>query len=135
LIDKNKSHIKRIEPFLNKTLWQIEGNFAKAHVSVLGKQMSVISPFANHQNIKLIDIETGKIIKDFDLPQLKNAVFQEVFETKEKQILLHFQRPNYAVIATNEFDYWVCYDVINKKPLWRTDFHSESLSSILPLLN
>ncbi len=134
MIEHTKDVIKLIDPFQNKTLWQTEGSFDKPTISVLGNQLSIIAPYTNGSRaVQLIDIQSGKLLKKFDLA-INNADIVQVFNTKNHQVLLHLQKPNYAVVATNEFDYWVCYDTKNQKALWRSDFHSESLGSLMTIL-
>ena len=68
------------------------------------------------------------------MPNLQNTVLDAVYFTLDNLVLLHFKKENFKAIATYEYDYWVNYDIKSKKPIWRTDLHSESLTSLFPLL-
>lgn len=133
-IEKTTSFVRRFEPFSDKKLWEIEGDFKNAKVTAIGKQISIATPHADRtRTMFVIDAESGKQLKTFDLPDLQETILEGVFITKENQIWLNFVKDKYKNADLREYDYLVGYDETTKKVLWRTEFKNSSASSLLAL--
>ena len=134
-IEQNKSYIASLNPFTQQENWRIYGDFSKSKISSIGSQITIATSYStDKRNIKVVDAHFGKLLKNIDLPNLQNTVLDAVYFTLDNLVLLHFKKENFKAIATYEYDYWVNYDIKSKKPIWRTDLHSESLTSLFPLL-
>ncbi len=135
LIEQNNTYIASLNPFTQQENWKINGDFSKSKISSIGSQITIATSFStDKRNIKVVDAHFGRLLKSIDLPNLQNTVLDAVYVTENDGILLHFKKESFKVIATNEYDYWVNYDIKSKKPIWRTDLHSESLTSLFSLL-
>jgi outer membrane protein assembly factor BamB len=139
-IEKTSNFVRQIKPFAeffpqsNKELWKVDGDFKNAKVSVIGKQISIATPHTDHtQTILVIDADTGKELKKFDLPDLKETILEGVFVTKDNQIWLNFAKDKYKNADLREYDYLVGYDVETQKALWRTEFKNPLAASLLDL--
>jgi hypothetical protein len=85
--------------------------------------------------MRLVNTVTGQIINEFDLPFFKETAIKGAYLTRDNQLLLRFEATNFKEPGTLLYDYWVCYDPKTQKVRWRTDFHSESFSSLLPFID
>ena len=132
--EKTTTLVRRFDPFSDKELWKAEGDFKNANVSSIGKQITIATPHADHtRTIRIIDADTGKELKKFELGNLQETVLEAVFLTKDSQILLNFAKDKYKNADLREYEYLVSYDLETKKALWRTDFKNPSASSLLSL--
>lgn len=133
-IEQTKSFARRIEPLTGKELWRIEYNAKYSQVSEIGNQISVAAnQDTSKRTIRIVDAETGKLLKQFDMSlDLQDTPLQNCFLTKDNQILLNFAANPLVDIQKRDFDYWAAYDAETSKILWRTNFQSHSVSSLIP---
>jgi hypothetical protein len=82
-----------------------------------------------------VDSVSGKVRKQIDLPFFNETTIKGAYLTRSNQLFLHFEKQNAKEPGTLLYNYWVCYDPQARKALWRTDFHSESISSLIPFIN
>ena len=135
-IEQTKSFARRIEPLTGKELWRIEYAAQNAGVSAIGNQITVsTNDGKSNRTIRLVDAETGKLLKQFDLPGLPETSLKACFITKDGTALLNFDSKNYDIYDKAHYNYWVAYDADAKKALWRTDFESHSASSLFPFVS
>lgn len=135
LIELTSSFVRRIDPITNKDIWKIPQDFPNASVSAIGNQITISTPHKDHTRwIGMIDAETGKVLKSFDLPDLGLTVFNAAFITKDNQVWLNFANGKLKDSNLGDYDYLVGYDIETKKALWRTDFNNYSESSLLDLV-
>jgi hypothetical protein len=134
-MERTNTSVKRINPFTQKEIWRIDGEFTNARVSAIRQQITVATPSPNkNRTIRLIDADTGNLLCQCILPDLDMTQLEAVYAGKDNQLLLHFKKKSFEAIATNEYDYWVNYDLTTKQTLWHTDMHSESISSLMPFM-
>jgi hypothetical protein len=134
--ERTPEFVRRLDPFTQKEIWRINGNFTFAQLWKVGNQLTVLSRHANgaQNTMRIVETANGHLIRQFDLPFFKETALKGAYLTRDQQLFLHFKATNFKEPGTLLYDYWVCYDPQNRKALWRTDFHSESLSSLLPFV-
>lgn len=131
-MEQTSAFVRRIDPITNKDLWRIEADFINASVSAISNQITISTPHKDHtRTIRIVEPGSGKILKQFDLPDLGLTVFNAAFLTKDNQIWLTFTKDKHKDAYLREYDYLVGYDTETKKALWRTDFKSYSADSLL----
>lgn len=134
-IERTNTSVKRIDPFTQKEMWRIAGEFTNAHVSAIGQQITVATPSPDKTHtIRLIDTNTGHLLRQCVLPNLDMTRLEAVYAHDDRQLLLHFKKKSFETVEANEYDYWVNYDSATKQALGHTDMHSESISSLMPLV-
>ena len=135
-IERTNTSVKRIDPFTQKEIWRIDGNFTNAHVSAIGHQITAAttSPDKN-RTIQLIDADTGNLLRQCILPDLDMTRLEAVYAQNDSQLLLHFKKKSFETVATNEYDYWVNYDSKTNQVLGHTEIHSEFISSLMPFVS
>lgn len=134
-MEQTSGFVRRIDPNTNKDIWRIEADFTNASVSSINNQITISTPHPTHiRTIRIVDAETGKILKQFDLPDLQRTVFHAAFLTKANQIWLHFANGKVKDSNLGDYDYVIGYDTESKKALWRTEFNNYSESSLLNLV-
>ena len=134
-IERTNKSVKRINPFTQKELWSIAGDFMNAHISAIGHQITAAttSPDKN-RTIQLIDANTGNLLRQCILPDLDMTRLEAVYAQNDSQLLLHFKKKSFETVATNEYDYWVNYNPETKQVLGHTQIHSEFISSLMPFV-
>ncbi len=134
LMDQTSAFVRRIDPLTNKDIWKIEADFTNARVSSVAiGQITISTPHPDHtRTIRIVEAETGKILKQFDLPDLQRTVFNAAFLTKDNKTWLNFNLESNKSTDKDHYNYWVGYNPETKKAEWRTDFGSESISSLFP---
>jgi hypothetical protein len=136
LIERTEKFVRRIEPFTGKEMWKVDGEFKNASASVMTDQITIAAPHSDRtRTLRVVDAETGKMLKQFDLPDLQDTILNVVFVTKDNQTLLNFDSEVFKSIERESYNYWVGYDPDTKKTLWRTAFEIKSVSSLFPFLN
>jgi hypothetical protein len=135
--ERKNEFVRKIDPFTQKEIWRINGSFAFAQVSETGEQLAILSAHPNGtlHTLRIINALTGQQLGQFNLPFFKTTAIKGAFLTRSKALLLHFKKTSFEDPGTLLYDYWVCYDPKLQKALWRTDFHSESISSLIPYIN
>lgn len=134
-IERTNTSVKRINPFTQKEVWSMDGEFTNANVSVIGQQITIATPSSDkNRTIRLVDANTGNLLRHCVLPDLDMTQLEAVYAQNDSQLLLHFKKKSFETIATNEYDYWVNYDLETKQALGHTDMHSESISSLMPFV-
>lgn len=135
LLEKTATFIRCFNPFLEQERWQLNGSFGKSAVYVTGPQLSVVTTLSKTaRTVRQLDLTTGKELKTFTLPFLQNTVLQGVYLPADGQIWLRFATEIYKIPEERPYDYWVGYDEATQKTLWRTDYKSSGISSLIPLL-
>lgn len=134
--ERTKSFVRRFDPFTQKEVWRLNGPFTFGWISEFGNQLSVLSrhPDGTQNTLRILNVVTGQVLNQCDLPFFKETTMKGAYWTRENQLLLHFESKDSKNPGTLLYDYWVCYDSKNRQALWRTDFHSESFSSLLPFV-
>jgi hypothetical protein len=133
LIEETLDKISRINFVENKPIWSISAaQIIGTHISAIGNQITIAIPDKNGtRNIKIIDAESGKELKKFDLPDLQETVFDGAFLLKNGSIALHFLK---NMTTDKNYDYFVGWDIDAKKALWRTEFDGKKLTSLFNVI-
>jgi outer membrane protein assembly factor BamB len=133
LIEETSDKISRINFVENKPIWSISAaQIIGTHISAIGNQITIAIPDKNGtRNIKIIDAESGKELKKFDLPDLQETVFDGAFLLKNGSIALHFLK---NMTTDKNYDYFVGWDIDAKKALWRTEFDGKKLTSLFNVI-
>jgi hypothetical protein len=136
-MDQTSAFVRRIDPLTNKDIWKIEADFTNASVSsVSAGQITVSTPHPDHtRTIRIVDAESGKVLKQFDLPDLQRTGFNAAYLTKDNKIWLNFSLELNKNADKDHYNYWASYNPETKKAEWRTDFNSESVSSLFPFVS
>lgn len=129
--------VRRLDPFTQREIWHLDGHFPLGQLWKTGDQLTILSrhPDGSRNTVHLVNSHTGQLKKQIDLPFFKETAIHGAYLTRDNQLLLHFKATNYKEPGTLLYDYWVCYDPTTQKARWRTDFHSESITSLLPFIN
>ncbi|WP_428658065.1 hypothetical protein [Runella sp.] len=132
-IERTQTFVRRIDPFTQKEVWRMDGDFTNAHVSSIGNQLSIATPSPDKKRTaRLINLTAGTLLHQCILPDLDGTRLEAGYVAKDGQLLLHFRKQSFELPGTNEYDYWVNYDLQTQEALWHSDFHSESISSLMP---
>lgn len=128
--------VQRLDPFTQRELWRVNGAFSFGSLWAFGDQLTILSrhPDGSHNTIRIVDSGSGQVRAQFDVPFFKETDIKGAYLTRNNQVFLHFEKTNFGEPGTLLYDYWVCYDPQTQRALWRTDFHSESTSSLLPFI-
>ncbi|WP_460968837.1 hypothetical protein [Spirosoma migulaei] len=134
--ERTNTAIRRLDPFTQKERWRLNGNFSFGQLWQIGDQLTILSrhPDGAHNTIRIVASVSGHILSQFDVPFFNDTAIKGAYLIHDSQVFLHFDQPNFAEPGTLLYDYWVCYDPQTQQALWRTDFHSESISSLLPFI-
>ncbi|GAB3951281.1 hypothetical protein GCM10028805_31090 [Spirosoma harenae] len=132
--ERTETVVRRLNPFTQQEIWRLNGAFSFGQLSEIGNQLTILSRHQDgtHNIIRIVDSNSGRLIKQVDIPFIKESTIKGAYFTSDNQFLLHFEAPNFSQPGNLLYDYWVCYDPQTQQPVWRTDFHSESISSLLP---
>lgn len=134
-IEQNGNVISCISPTTGKVLWKIKEGNKPYSISVIGNQITIQSPSKNSRSIQIVNGETGKTLQQFTLPFFKETnQFEAIYLPADGQVWLYFEEKNPDWIKGEPYHYVVGYDVQNQKALWRTDFHSQPITSLLSLV-
>ncbi len=135
--EKTNSFVRRIDPFTQKEIWRIDGYFPFGHLSEIAGQLTIISRHSDgaQNSLRIVDSVTGKQRKVFDLPFFKETSIHGAFLSADNRVFLHFKASDPKNPGKQLYDYWVHYDPQTRSALSRTNFHSESISSLLPFIN
>lgn len=134
-IERTNTSVKRIDPFTQKELWSMNGDFINAHVSAIGQQITIATPSPDkNRTIRLVDANTGNLLRHCVLPDLDMTQLEAVYAQNDSQLLLHFKKKSFEAVGTNEYDYWVNYNPETKQVLGHTEIQSESISSLMPFV-
>ncbi|QMW01077.1 hypothetical protein [Spirosoma foliorum] len=135
-IERTNAFVRRLDPFTQQETWRLNGDFSCGQVWQHGEQISIISrhPTGTRNTVRIVNSVSGKLRTQFDLPFINEADIKGAYLTSYNQLFLHFEQSDFSNPGTLLYDYWVRYDPQTQKALWRTDFHSESISSLLPFL-
>ncbi len=134
-IEITPSFVRQIEPLTGKELWKIEADFHNALAAAIGNQISFHTANDKQTGTKrVVEAETGKLLKQFELPHTPKATSETVFITKDNLVLFNVTSTSVDFFRRidKHYNYWVAYDTEAKKVLWRTDFESYSASSLFP---
>ena len=135
-IERDKSFVRRIEPISGTEIWKVEGEFNSVSVAAIGEQITIAVPHADRtRTIRVVDAATGKLLKQFDLPDLQDTDLKACYIVKDDVILLNFDSANHDIYDKAHYNYWVAYDSDTKKAVWRTGFESQSASSLFPFVS
>ncbi|RRB07260.1 hypothetical protein [Larkinella rosea] len=134
--ERTSTYVRRIDPFTRREIWRIDGNFSLGWLSEIGDQLAVLSRHSDgtQNTLRILNAGTGQERSQFNLPFFKEATLKGAYLTRLNQLLLHFESSNPRIPGERLYDYWVGYDPKNRRARWRTDFHSESFSSLLPFV-
>lgn len=134
-IEKTPLFIRCFDPFSEKEYWKISSDFRHSAIYSVGNQLSIVSANQNKTRIVLqLSVKTGKTLKTFDLPNFGTAILNGIFLKNDQQIWLNFSKEAYKIAEERPYDYWVGYDELSQKASWRTDFKSQSTSTLLPFV-
>lgn len=135
--ERTNTVVRRLDPFTQREIWHLDGNFSFGQLWKTGDQLTILSrhPDGSRNTIRIVNSLTGQLKKQVDLPFFKETAINGAYLTRANQLLLHFKATNNKEPGTLLYDYWVCYDPTTQKAMWRTDFHSESITSLLPFIN
>jgi hypothetical protein len=133
-VERTNRFVRRLNPFTQQEIWRLNGNFSFGQVWQVGDQLSILSrhPDGTRNTMRIVTSVSGRLLRQFDIPFINKSAIKGAYITHNNQVLLHFEKTNFSEPGTLLYDYWVCYDPSAQKALWRTDFHSESISSLLP---
>jgi hypothetical protein len=136
-IERTNAFIRRLDPFTQRENWRLNGNYSVSQVWILSDQVTILSrhPDGLRNVLRIVDSVSGKVRKQIDLPFFNETTIKGAYLTRSNHLFLHFEKQNAKEPGTLLYDYWVCYDPQARKALWRTDFHSESISSLIPFIN
>lgn len=130
-IEKTSSHIRCFEPFTKQEYWKIYDNFKGSVIYSVGNQISIITKTKDKtRSVKQLNAQSGRTLKTFELPNFGNTILNKIFLRNDKEIWLNFSKDTYKIAEERPYDYWVGYDEVSKKALWRTDFDNKSTSSL-----
>lgn len=133
LMDQTSGFVRRIDPLTNKEIWKLEDDFTNSRVAAIGNQITIATPHKDHtRTIRIVDAESGKILKQFDLPDLQRTVLNAAYLAKDNNVWLNFNLEQNVSMGETPYNYWVGYNPETKKAAWRTDFESSSISSLFP---
>ncbi|GAB4029864.1 outer membrane protein assembly factor BamB family protein [Spirosoma gilvum] len=137
VVERTNTFVRRVDPFAQREIWRLDGNFSFGQLWAMGDQLSILSRRSDDtgNTLRIVDSVNGRLRKQIDLPFFKETAIKGAYVTRDNQLLLHFAEPNFSESGTHLYDYWVCYDPQTRQALWRTDFHSESISSLLPFIH
>jgi hypothetical protein len=135
--ERTNSFVRRIDPFTQKEIWHIDGHFPFGQLSEMGDQLTIISRHADgsQNSVRIVNSVTGKPVKEFNLPFFKETVIHGAFITADNRVFLHFKESDSKKPGKLLYDYWVHYDPQTRSALSRTQFHSESITSLIPFIN
>lgn len=134
-IEKTPLFIRCFDPFSEKEYWKISSDFRHSAIYSVGNQLSIVSANQNKTRIVLqLSVKTGKTLKTFDLPNFGTAILNGIFLKNDQKIWLNFSKETYKIAEERPYDYWVGYDELSQKASWRTDFKSQSTSTLLPFV-
>jgi hypothetical protein len=135
LLEKTANYLRCFDPFLEQERWRLNGSFGKSAVYVTGSQLSVVTTLSkNARTVRQRDVATGWALKTFTLPFLQETVLQGVYLPADGSVWLRFATEMYRIPEERPYDYWVGYNEATQKPLWRTDYKSAGVGSLIPLL-
>lgn len=135
--ERTNSFVRRLDPFTQKELWRIDGQFPFGQLTEMGDQLTILSRHADgsQNSLRIVNSVTGKLIKSFDVPFFKETVINGAFISNDNSVFLHFKESDLKNPGKLLYDYWVHYDPQTRSALSRTHFHSESISSLIPFIN
>jgi hypothetical protein len=134
LIEQSGAAVSRIDLSQNKPLWKIENKQTKGtRISAIGNQITIATPDQNGaRSVHLIDADSGKELKKFNLPNLQNTLLDACYLMKDETIALHFLKDK---PTDQNYDYFVGWSTDSNKALWRTRLEDNlSLTSLFSLI-
>ncbi|MVM39283.1 hypothetical protein GO730_19825 [Spirosoma sp. HMF3257] len=135
-VERTLTFVRRLDPFTQREIWRLDGSFSFGQLWQFGNQLSILSRHSDgrRNTMRIVNSVSGQLLTQFDLPFFNETSITGAYLTHEHQVFLHFRQLNFSDPGTLLYDYWVRYDPQTQKALWRTDFHSESISSLLPFI-
>ncbi|MVM33093.1 PQQ-binding-like beta-propeller repeat protein [Spirosoma sp. HMF4905] len=135
-VERTNAFVRRLDPFTQREIWRLNGSFSFGQLWQVGEQLTILSRHLDgkRNTLRIVNDVSGQLLNQFDLPFFENTDIKGAYLTHENQVFLHFEQTNFSDPGTLLYDYWVRYDPQTQKALWRTDFHSESVSSLLPFI-
>lgn len=134
-IERENDFIRCFDPFSGKEFWKISSTFKNAQINAIGNQISIQHNFkATARSVLIIDANSGKTLKNFELNKVTNDALTDILLIQNNEIWLHFNNETYKIEEERGYDYWIGYDELNKKALWRTDKKSICLGSLINLI-
>ena len=133
LIELTGSKIARLTPAENKPLWSIDNDrIIGTYISAIGSQIAIAKPNKDgSRTVSIVEAESGKELKKFDLPNLNETGFYGAFLMKDGTVAIELLITG---STSNVFGYFIGWDASDKKALWRTEFESKNAASLLNIV-
>ena len=83
------------------------------------------------RTVSIVDAESGKELKKFDLPNLNETGFYSAFLMKDGTVAIELLITG---STSRVYGYFIGWDAVAKKALWRTEFESKNAASLLNIV-